>query len=70
MALDLGQALHHLMGVRLTHQLAQRRDGKAASNEVRPSALSTLERETLHDALGIVRRFRALLRQRFRLDSL
>jgi CBS domain-containing protein len=70
LALDLGQALHHLMGVRLTHQLAQRRGGGTASNEVRPSALSTLERETLHDALGIVRRFRAHLRQRFRFDSL
>jgi signal-transduction protein with cAMP-binding, CBS, and nucleotidyltransferase domain len=28
-------------------------------NEVRPSDLSTLEREPLHDALAIVKRFRA-----------
>jgi CBS domain-containing protein len=70
LARDLGEALQHLMGVRLTHQLEQRRRGGAASNEVRPAELSTLERETLHDALAIVRRFRSHLRQRFRLDSL
>jgi signal-transduction protein with cAMP-binding, CBS, and nucleotidyltransferase domain len=37
---------------------------------VRPSELSTLEREPLHDALAIVKRFRGFLRQHFRLDAL
>ena len=67
---DLVQALHLLMGIRLTHQLSQRRLGMAASNEVKPSDLSTLEREPLHDALAIVKRFRAFLRQHFRFDAL
>ncbi|MBL8308748.1 MAG: CBS domain-containing protein [Rubrivivax sp.] len=69
-ARDLLEALHLLMSVRLTHQLAQRERGEAASNEVRPSELSTLEREPLHDALAIVKRFRAWLRQHFRFDTL
>jgi CBS domain-containing protein len=69
-ARDLLDALRLLMGVRLTHQLAQRARGEAASNEVRPSELSTLEREPLHDALAIVKRFRLLLRQHFRFDTL
>jgi signal-transduction protein with cAMP-binding, CBS, and nucleotidyltransferase domain len=37
---------------------------------VRPSALSTLEREPLHDALAIVKRFRSFLRQHFKFDAL
>ena len=70
MARDLVDALHLLMGIRLNHQLQQRAAGQAASNEVRPSALSTLEREPLHDALAIVKRFRLHLRQHFKFDSL
>ena len=70
LARDLVDALHLLMGVRLTHQLRQRAQGLPASNQIQPSALSTLERESLHDALAIVRRFRSFLRQHFKLDSL
>jgi CBS domain-containing protein len=70
LARDLIDALHLLMGIRLTHQLRQRDQGQAATNEVRPSELSTLEREPLHDALAIVKRFRAYLRQHFKLDAL
>lgn len=70
LARDLVDALHLLMGVRLNHQLQQRAQGLPASNEVRPSALSTLEREPLHDALAIVKRFRLHLRQHFKFDSL
>ena len=68
-ARDLVDALLLLMGIRLTHQLQQRAQGLPAGNEVRPSELSTLEREPLHDALAIVKRFRAFLRMHFRLDS-
>ncbi|MBL8342654.1 MAG: CBS domain-containing protein [Rubrivivax sp.] len=69
-ARDLLEALRLLMGVRVTHQLAQRARGEAAGNEVRPSDLSTLEREPLRDALAIVKRFRLFLRQHFRFDTL
>ena len=70
LARDLVDALHLLMGIRLTHQLRQRAQGQAASNEVRPSELSTLEREPLHDALAIVKRFRGFLRLHFKFDAL
>jgi len=69
-ARDLGDALHLLIGIRLTHQLRQRERGEVPGNEVRPSELSTLEREPLHDALAIVKRFRLFLRQHFRFDTL
>jgi CBS domain-containing protein len=70
LARDLPDALHLLMGIRLTHQLRQRAQGQLATNEVRPSELSTLERESLRDALAIVKGFRVFLRQHFRLDAL
>jgi CBS domain-containing protein len=67
---DLLEALHYLMALKLRHQLAQRSAGETPGNEVRPSALSTMERDQLNDALAITKRFRALLRVRFRLDTL
>jgi CBS domain-containing protein len=70
LARDLVDALHLLMGVRLSHQLRQCERGEVAANEVRPSDLGTLEREPLRDALGIVRQFRQFLRLHFRFDTL
>ncbi len=70
LAADLLEALHYLMGLKLRHQLRQRAGGQEASNLVRPSDLSTMDRDQLKDALAIVKRFRALLRTRFRLDTL
>jgi CBS domain-containing protein len=34
------------------------------------SQLTSLERDLLKDALGVVKRFKALMRSRFRLDTL
>ena len=70
LARDLIDALHCLMGMKLTHQLRQRAAGEAPGNLVRPADLGTLERDALTHALGIVKRLRALLAQRFRLDAL
>jgi CBS domain-containing protein len=70
LARDLLEALHLLMGLRLTQQLRLRELGQPLSNEIKPSDLGTLEREPLHDALGIVRRWRVFLRQHFRLGVL
>jgi CBS domain-containing protein len=67
---DLLEALHYLMALKLRHQLRQRAAGEAAGNLVRPSELSTMDRDQLKDALAINKRFRALLRQRFRFDAL
>jgi CBS domain-containing protein len=67
---DLEEALHYLMGLKLRHQLRQRAAGEPASNLVRPADLSTMDADQLKDALAIVKEFRALLRQRFKFDSL
>ncbi len=67
---DLQQALHHLMGLKLRHQLRQRAAGQPPDNDIRPSELSTMDGGQLKAALAIVKRFRTLLRQRFRLDAL
>ncbi len=67
---DLLEALHYLMALKLRHQLAQRGAGQEPGNEVQPSALSTMERDQLKDALAITKRFRALLRTRLRLHAL
>lgn len=70
LARDLVDALHFMMALKLNHQLRERKLGLAPSNLVRPSELGTLEREPLQDALAIIKRFRALLRQSFHLDAL
>ncbi len=74
LARDLTEALHLLMGLRVAHQLRELDAGPAAGcrpDQLLPAAeLSTLERQTLQDALAIVRRWRAWLRAHFHLDSL
>jgi CBS domain-containing protein len=67
---DLLEALHFLMELKLRHQLRQRAAGQTPGNTVQPSDLSTMERDQLKDALAINKRFRVLLRQRFRFDAM
>lgn len=69
LARDLAETLHFLMGLKLKNNLAQHQLGQPADHLVRMASLSTLERDRLNDALGIVRRFRQVLRERFRLDA-
>ncbi|WP_181360499.1 DUF294 nucleotidyltransferase-like domain-containing protein [Variovorax sp. WS11] len=70
LARDVLDALHYLMSLKLSCQLRRKQAGHVPGNLVRPSELGTLERDTLRSALGIVRRFRAEIHQRFRLDAL
>jgi CBS domain-containing protein len=69
-ARDLTEALHLLMGLRLAHQLRALAAGQTPGNTLQPAELSTLERQTLQDALALVRRWRGWLRVHFRLDVL
>ena len=69
LARDVLEALHFLMSIRLTHQLRQKRAGQRPDNTVRTRELGILERDALRDALAVVRRFRGVLQQRFRLDA-
>jgi CBS domain-containing protein len=70
LARDLTDALHFLMGLRLSHQLRQRAGGARPGNEVKASELGALEREPLRDSLAIVRRLRVFLRQHYKFDSM
>jgi CBS domain-containing protein len=70
LARDLTETLHFMMGLKLKNNLAQRQAGRPVDNLVRMSALSTLERDRLQDALGIIKRFRQHLHQHFKLGAL
>ncbi|MBS0501183.1 MAG: cyclic nucleotide-binding domain-containing protein [Proteobacteria bacterium] len=70
LARDLTDALQLLMALKLKAGLDEMDRGDAVSGAVDPSALSPLERDLLKDALGVVKRFKTLLRQRFRLNAL
>ncbi len=67
---DLTQSLHFLMGLKLKAGLTEIETQREVSGLVEVGKLSTLERDLLKDALGVVKHFKALLRSRFKLDSL
>jgi len=67
---ELVQSLHFLMGLRLKAGLLEMDTGRTVTGNVDPARLSSLERDLLKDALAVVKRFKAFLHQRLRLDSL
>jgi CBS domain-containing protein len=67
---DLTQSLHFLMGLKLKAGVTEMETQHAVSGLVNVSKLSTLERDLLKDALGVVKHFKTLLRSRFKLDAL
>jgi CBS domain-containing protein len=69
LARDLVDALHFLMGLKLRHQLRQLQLGEKPGNLVLPSAMATMERDMLTDALAIIKRFRQQLAYQFRFDA-
>jgi CBS domain-containing protein len=70
MAGDLTDSLHFFMGLRLRAGLAEMDSGKPVTGNVDLGRLSSLDRDLLKDTLGVVRRFKLLLRQRFHLEAL
>ncbi len=67
---ELVQSLHFLMGLRLQAGLAEVDTGRPVTGNIDPERLSTLERDLLKDALAVVKRFKALLHHRLKLDVL
>ena len=67
---ELVQSLHFLMGLRLQAGLMEIDLGRPVTGNADPRHLSSLERDLLKDALTVVKRFKALLHQRLRLDLL
>lgn len=68
MGADLTESLQFFMGLRLKAGLMELDTGKPVTGNVDVARISSLDRDLLKDTLGVVKRFRALLRQRFRLD--
>ena len=70
LARDLTVALHRLMKLKLQANLAQIEAGETPGNILRLSSLGSLERQSLRDALAVVRDFRAWIARHYRLDRL
>ena len=68
MGADLTDSLHFFMGLKLKAGLAELAARRQVSGLVLLSKLSSLDRDLLKDTLGVVKRFKALMRQRFHLD--
>ena len=68
-ATDLADSLQFLMGLKLKAGLAELDALGTVSGGVRVDRLSSLERDLLKDALAVVKRFKAIVRNRFHLDA-
>ena len=69
MAASLTDSLHFFMGLKLKVGLAELDMGKPVTGAVNVSRLSSLDRDLLKDTLGVVKRFKGMLRHRFHLDG-
>ncbi|MEO8136625.1 MAG: putative nucleotidyltransferase substrate binding domain-containing protein [Betaproteobacteria bacterium] len=65
---DLIDSLHFFMGLKLKAGLAEIALNRPISGAIQLSRLNSLDRDLLKDTLGVVKRFKTLLRQRYRLD--
>ena len=70
MGADLTESLRFFMGLKLKAGLAELDTGKPVTGTVDVARLSSLDRDLLKDTLGVVKRFKALLRHRFHLDAM
>jgi len=68
-AIDLGDSLHFLMGLKLKAGLAELDTAGTVSGAVRSDRLSSLERDLLKDAMAVVKRFKAIVRNQFHLEG-
>jgi CBS domain-containing protein len=57
------------MGLKLKSGLLELDTHQTLTGTIDVSHLSSLDRDLLKDTLGVVKRFKALLRQRFHLDA-
>jgi CBS domain-containing protein len=69
MGTDLTDSLHFFMGLKLKAGLAELDTGKVVTGAIDMSRLSSLDRDLLKDTLGVVKRFKALLRHHFHLEA-
>ena len=67
-AADLIDSLHFLMTLKLKAGLAELDAGRPVSGTVATATLTSLERDLLKDALAVVKRFKALVRNQLHLE--
>ena len=70
MGADLVDSLHFFMGLRLKAGLAELDMGQPVTGAINLARLSSLDRDLLKDTLGVVKRFKNLLRHRFHLEAM
>ena len=68
MGADLTESLHFFMGLKLKVGLAEIAMNQSVSGGIQVSKLSSLDRDLLKDTLGVVKRFKTLMGQRYHLD--
>ena len=68
MGADLTESLHFFMGLKLKVGLTDLAMKRPVLGRIHISRLSSLDRDLLKDTLGVVKRFKALMRQRFHLE--
>lgn len=66
---DLTDSLYFFMGLKLKAGLAELDTGRPVTGAIDVNQLSSLDRDLLKDTLGVVKRFKTLLRLRFHLDA-
>ena len=69
MGADLMDSLHFFMGLKLKAGLLEIDTHQPVTGDIDVPHLSSLDRDLLKDTLGVVKRFKALLHQRFHLDA-
>ena len=68
LARDLLDSLHFLMTLKLKAGLDELDSGRSISGTVRTDRMTTLERDLFKDALGVVKRFKTLVRHQMHLE--
>ena len=67
---DLTDSLHFFMALKLKAGLAELDTDRPVTGSIDAERLSSLDRDLLKDTLGVVKRFKILLRLRFHLESI
>lgn len=70
MGADLIDSLYFFIGLKLKTGLTELDTGRAVTGAIDVARLSSLDRDLLKDTLGVVKRFKALLRRRFHLEAM
>ena len=70
MGADLTDSLYFFMGLKLKVGLTELDMGKVVTGAINVARLSSLDRDLLKDTLGVVKRFKILLRHRFHLEAM